>query len=133
MYQKAIKICTAGHEFKLGWDQQKRHDDRSKILHHIFFEENFEGKVTDFFRNNVAHLVRQSSLKYPGKKRSLDVVRDVTNVTPILWLAERFAIPLKTRETPRGLISVPQLFEIYLVLFMYVQSCEIESLEMLGC
>jgi len=43
----------------------------------------------------------------------------VCNVTPILWLAERFAIPLKTHEQPHGLVTIPQLFDIYLVLFMY--------------
>lgn len=36
-----------------------------------------------------------------------------------MWLAERFAIPLKTEEQPRGLLSLPQLFDIYLVLFIY--------------
>lgn len=43
----------------------------------------------------------------------------MTNVTPILWLAERFAIPLKSDEHPKGLISRPQLFDMWLVLFIY--------------
>lgn len=119
MYQKAIRNCTAGHDFMIGWDDAKKHDDRSKLLKEIFFEENFESKVAHFFSRNVSRLIKQSSLKYPGTKRSIDIVRDVTNVTPILWLAERFAIPLKTKEQPHGIISIPQLFEIYLVLFMY--------------
>lgn len=37
----------------------------------------------------------------------------------ILWLAERFAIPLKSQKHPRGLITRTELFELYLVLFMY--------------
>lgn len=40
-------------------------------------------------------------------------------MTPILWLAERFAIPLKSDEHPKGLLSLPQLFDIYLVMFIY--------------
>lgn len=119
MYQAAIRQCTDGHDFMIGWDEQKKHDERSALLHKIFFEDGFEKHVTKFFRENVVKLIKKSSLKYPGTRRSLDVVRDVCNVTPMLWLAERFAIPLKTREQPRGLVTVPQLFDIYLVLFIY--------------
>jgi len=119
MYQAAIRKCTDGHDFMIGWDEAKRHDERSKILHKVFFEEGFEANVTKFFREHVRRLIKESSLKYPGTRRSVDVVRDVCNVAPILWLAERFAIPLKTAARPRGLVTVPQLFDVYLVLFMY--------------
>lgn len=119
MYQAAIRNCTDGHDFMIGWDEAKRHDDRSSILHKVFFEDGFETNITNFFSTNVARLIKKSSLKFSGRKRSIDIVRDVTNVTPILWLAERFAIPLKTEQTPHGLISVPELFGLYLVLFMY--------------
>ncbi len=119
MYQAAIRQCTDGHEFMIGWDEQKRHDDRSAILHKAFFEDGFEAHVTKFFRENVAKLIKESSLEYLGKRRSVDIVRDVCNVTPMLWLADRFAIPLKTPEHPHGLVTIPELFDIYLVLFMY--------------
>lgn len=127
MYQAAIMNCTGGHEFMIGWDDAKRHDARSKILHQVFFEDGFEANVTKFFRSNVSRLIKESSLKYSGTKRSIDIVRDVTNVTPILWLAERFAIPLKTQKNPHGLLAVPQLFQLYLVLFMY-QSFNIQPM-----
>jgi cytochrome P450 len=119
MYQAAIRNCTDGHDFMIGWDEARRHDHRSNMLHKVFFEDDFEDKVTKFFRGHTSKLIKQSSLRYPGSKRSIDIVRDVTNVTPILWLAERFAIPLKTKEQPHGLLSIPQLFDAYLVLFMY--------------
>jgi hypothetical protein len=119
MYQAAIRNCTGGHDFMIGWDDAKRHDPHSSILHKVFFEEGFEANVSKFFRTNVAKLIKDHSLKYSDKRRSIDIVRDVTNVTPILWLAERFAIPLKTKEQPHGMLSVPELFGAYLVLFMY--------------
>lgn len=119
MYQKAIRNCTDGHDFIIGWDDAKRHDTRSNLLHKVFFEEGFEAKVSQFFKNNVAKLIKEHSLKYSGKRRSIDIVRDVTNVAPILWLAEKFAIPLKTHDKPHGLLSVTETFTIYLVLFMY--------------
>ncbi|CAG8979225.1 hypothetical protein HYALB_00011282 [Hymenoscyphus albidus] len=120
MYQAAIRHCTNDHDFMIGWDDAKRHKERSNILHKVFFEDGFEANVSKFFRTNVANLIKKHSLKYSNSsRRSIDIVRDVTNVTPILWLADRFAIPLKTAERPRGLISVPELFMAYLVLFMY--------------
>ncbi|KAK4998994.1 hypothetical protein LTR66_001873 [Elasticomyces elasticus] len=119
MYQAAIRNCTNGHDFMIGWDDAKRHDQRSTILHKVFFEEGFESKASKFFGTNTAHLIKQNSLKYAKSTRSIDIVRDVTNVTPILWLAERFAIPLKTQERPHGLLSTSQLFDLFLVLFMY--------------
>ena len=119
MYQAAIRNCSDGHDFMIGWDQQQRHDERSRLLHQVFFEPDFEAHVSSYFRKTVRHLIDQNSLAYPDSRRSINVVRDVCNVTPILWLAERFAIPLKTAKNPRGLLTRPELFDLYLVLFMY--------------
>lgn len=120
MYQKAIRQCTDGHDFMIGWDDAKRHDTRSEILHKAFFEEGFEKNVATFFREHVAKQIKEHSLKYSSSsKRAIDIVRDVTNVVPILWLADRFAIPLKTKEHPHGLLSANECFTAYLVLFMY--------------
>lgn len=119
MYQHAIRNCTAGRDFMLGWDEAKRHDDRSKFLHDVFFEQDFEANAAKFFRSTVADLIKKKALAYKGTRRSLNVVRDVCNVVPIMWLANRFAIPLKTEDTPRGVLTIPQLFECYIVLFMY--------------
>lgn len=119
MYQAAIRNCTDGHDFMIGWDQQKRHDERSNLLHKCFFEEGFEKNVAQWYSKHVKELIEKSSLQYPDGRCSIDIVRDVTNVTPILWLAERFAIPLKSQEHPNGLITRAELFDIFLVLFMY--------------
>jgi cytochrome P450 len=119
MYQKAIRMCTDNHDFMIGWDDAPRHDARSSILHKVFFEDGFETNITQFFETNVAKLIKDHSLKYGGTRRSIDIVRYVTNVTPILWLAERFALPLKTKEKPDGLITIPEALGVYLILFMF--------------
>lgn len=119
MYQAAIRHCTAGHEFMIGWDDAKKHDERSNILHKIFFEDGFEKNITEFFSTTVSRLIKKNSLKGAKGRMSIDIVRDVTNIAPILWLAERFALPLKTKEQPRGVMSIHEAFKAYLVLFMY--------------
>ena len=119
MYQAAIRNCTDGHDFMIGWDDAKRHEPRSNILHKVFFEEGFEGNVSEFFRSNVKRLIEENSLSFSKGRKTIDVVRDVTNITPILWLADRFALPLKTKGHPHGLMTINEAFTAYLVLFMY--------------
>jgi cytochrome P450 len=119
MYQAAIRNCTDGHDFMIGWDDAKRHDERSSILHKVFFEENFEKNVSEFFSKNVKQLIEKNSLGFSKGRKMIDIVANVTNITPILWLADRFAIPLKTPEHPHGVISIFEAFGAYLVMFMY--------------
>ena len=69
MYQKAIRNCTDGHDFMIGWDDAKRHDERSSILHKVMFEENFEAKMSQFFKTNVAKLIGRRHGPY-----SLDIL-----------------------------------------------------------
>jgi hypothetical protein len=119
MYQTAIRNCTNGHDFMIGWDDIKRHDERSNILHKVFFEETFDKNVSEFFRTNVKNLIEKNSLSFTKGRRSIDIVREVTNITPILWLANRFAIPLKTQEHPYGLMSVSKVLSAYLAVYLY--------------
>ncbi|KAK5688810.1 hypothetical protein LTS10_000788 [Elasticomyces elasticus] len=90
-----------------------------KILQGIFYEDHFETHVSQFFSANAAKQIKQSSLKYAGARRAIDIVRDVANVTPIAWLADRYALPLKTPNTPRGIFSLPELFEMFKVTAAY--------------
>lgn len=119
IYDPIIRSMNDGNGFIVGWDDKQQHDERSAILHKIFYEDNFEAKVTTFFQENVVKAIKKSSLKYPDARRSIDIVRDVTNIVPLQWIAQRFAIPLKTHEQPRGLLSLSQLFDITMVTFMY--------------
>lgn len=119
IYNDAIKDTTDGHEFMIGWDEQKRHDDSKAFLEKVLYEDGFEDHVKKFFSETVRKLIDKSSLKYPREKRAIDIVRDVTNVAPLLWLASRFAIPLKTLEQPRGLLSTSELLDLYIPIYRY--------------
>jgi hypothetical protein len=75
--------------------------------------------VGELFTENVNKLIKENSLQLSNGKRSIDIVRDVTNITPILWLADKFAIPLKTRDQPRSIVTPFEAFLGYLSMFMY--------------
>lgn len=140
MYQTAIRNVSEGTEFMIGWDDPKRHDPRSANLHKVFFEEGFEKNVTvstnffeivlwhtltwasqlqAFFGTTVQKLIQKNSLATVKGRKSIDIVRDVANIAPILWLAERFALPLKTTEQPRGVLTIYETFTVYMTLFFY--------------
>ncbi|KAL9061184.1 MAG: hypothetical protein Q9162_000329 [Coniocarpon cinnabarinum] len=119
MYQAAIRNCTDGHDFMIGWDDAKRHNERSDMLHRAFFEDGFEKNVSDFFSTNVKKLIQDNSLSFSKGRKTINIVRDVTNISPILWLADRLALPLKTPAHPHGILSIYEAFTAYLVLFMY--------------
>jgi hypothetical protein len=85
----------------------------------LFFDEGFEDSVRKFIAAETAKSIDECSLKYGGSRRALDVVRDITNIVPITWLARRLALPLKTVKSPRGLLTQPELFEAYTAIFEY--------------
>ncbi|KAN0062754.1 hypothetical protein ACQY0O_004949 [Thecaphora frezii] len=106
--------------FLLCSDDAELHDQRAQVLQAAFFSDRFEADVSAYFGTKVPELIHASSLAFrASKRRQIDIVRDVCNVAPILWLAKRFGIPLKTAEHPRGLISVPELSGGLLALFLY--------------
>lgn len=84
-----------------------------------YSEDGFEKNVASFFGESVRKLIKKGSLATVKGRASIDIVRDVTNIAPILWLADRFALPLKTTEQPHGILTIYETFTIYLSLFLY--------------
>jgi hypothetical protein len=119
LYQTASRNVANGHAFVNGFDDPKKQEDRTALLSKAFFEDGFDKNVTEFFSVNVKKLIEKNSLSFGRGRRYLDVVRDVANIAPILWLADRFALPLKTPEHPKGLMSIYETFTAYLVTYLY--------------
>ena len=90
-----------------------------KTLLSIFCEDHYESHVSSFFAEHTAQQIKDCSLRYPGVRRTFDVVRDITNYVPVAWLADRLALPLKTQRTPRGLYSIPELFGMFKIVAAY--------------
>ncbi|KAI8589889.1 linoleate diol synthase [Geranomyces variabilis] len=119
-YNKAIKNVSEGKEFIIGWDDKQQHDTRSKILHEAFYYPEFDEELIRFYQHTIPLLIEKRTLAFTNsKKRQIDIVRDVCNTAPILWISQKFAIPIKDDEHPKGLLSTPELFGILLVLFVY--------------
>lgn len=121
-YDRNLQPLTARAGFFLGYDDHARHDPMKSTMHEAFFEPGFEAHVRDFFRKHTVAAIQQSSLSFDrakDKRHQLNVVRDVFNKVPVLWVADKYAIPLKTATTPHGLLSPFELHALLTALFIY--------------
>lgn len=98
------QISPAG--FLIGFDEPSLHDPPRMILAKVFYPPGSAEATTKFFTTRIESLLEKKSLAYSNSKvRQIDIVRDVCNIVPIEWIADRFGLPIKTIKNPHGLVS----------------------------
>ncbi|MCO5556237.1 hypothetical protein L7F22_009783 [Adiantum nelumboides] len=118
-YEKSIK-GTLGVPFMICFDDETRHNEAHKRLAAAFFEPDFQKHIKDYFTNTTQAMLKKHVLAFHNSsRRQIDVVRDVCNVVPTLWVANKVGIPIKSEETPHGLMSHAELRLSLLVLFIW--------------
>ncbi|KAM0748029.1 linoleate diol synthase [Meredithblackwellia eburnea MCA 4105] len=96
LYNDAIKQITGNRGFLIGWDDHARHDPPNDRMMAAFHQQNFEAETAAFFTKHADYQIKL-----------------------LEWVADRFALPIKKPETPRGLFSIPELRLILLGLFVF--------------
>jgi len=92
------------------FDDHTRHDDAHKRLAQAFFEPDFQKHIKDYFTKTTQFMLKKHVLAFSNSsRRQIDVVRDVCNVVPTLWVAQKIGIPIKSSETPHGIMSAAEL------------------------
>ncbi|CAO1625574.1 unnamed protein product [Parajaminaea phylloscopi] len=120
IYHYNLDLLTDRAGFMIGFDDKSTHDRMSGFMHEAFFEPNFESNVREWYaKATKAHIAKAVLSFSNSKRRQLNVTRDVFNTVPVIWLADRYAIPLKTEATPHGLFTVFQLQAMLTGLFIY--------------
>lgn len=119
VYQPRVRNIAGGNQVSPTLASAQGLDPWTERLQTLICEDGYEDNVAAFFSNTVQKLIQTNSLATVKGRRSLDIVRDVTNVAPVLWLADRFAIPLKTAAHPKGLLSINETLTAYLNLSNY--------------
>lgn len=94
----------------------------ANAIRKAFFEPGFDANVIKFFSEFTREKIRKHSLKVDATStnKQLDVVKDIINVVPIYWIAGKVGIPLKTTESPFGLVTVFDLHNTLLTLAAFV-------------
>ncbi|KAL9931992.1 hypothetical protein V8E36_009053 [Tilletia maclaganii] len=120
LYGHNILEVTDGWGFMIQYDDHHRHDPLKEIIYEPFFSGNFEADVKNYFTSHTKAQIDKCAIAYStGERRQIDVVRDITNIVPIRWLAQKYGLPLRTEETPHGLFSTAELLMLLLALFIY--------------
>ncbi|KAK0567939.1 hypothetical protein OC844_000029 [Tilletia horrida] len=116
-------ISSNGHSIVLTFATAQQDDAQAKLIAGPFFTKDFDEGVKTVFAAHTRAQVETSRMPIKnGQHYQLDVVRDIANVVPILWLGQKFSIPLKTAHEPAGLISPAQLLSALTTLFTCTSS-----------
>ena len=65
----------------------------------------FEDRVRSYMARNIEYQVKMFSLTQKNSTtRQLDVIHHVSSVVVVKWIAQRFALPIKSESRPGGLV-----------------------------
>lgn len=78
-------------------------------------------EVKSFYEVTTTNLLNKYSYKVPGTKtRQVDIVRDVSNLVNARFAASVFSLPIKTEESPRGIYTEQELYQVLSLLFICI-------------
>ncbi|KAE8228900.1 hypothetical protein CF326_g6150 [Tilletia indica] len=83
----------------------------SRIIFHTY-------DVMKYLTSHTGSQIQKCAI-HGGKRRHINDIRDIANVVPITWLAQKYGIPLKIQETPHEILSACELLMVLIPLFMY--------------
>jgi hypothetical protein len=75
------------------------------------------------YEQTTTKLLKAYSYKAPGTKtRQVDIVRDVANLVNARFAASLFSLPIKTEESPRGIYTEQELYQVLTICFICILS-----------
>ncbi|KAK4702162.1 linoleate 10R-lipoxygenase, partial [Phenoliferia sp. Uapishka_3] len=122
IYAPNIKhIVNTEYGFFIGFDDMKNHARDRNIMDQAMFPPGYEQGIRKFYTDTTKALIAKKSWSYDDNKTfTLDVVRDVTTIASVLWVANTFGIPLKTESNPHGLMTPQELYLMLSAFFIFV-------------
>ncbi|KAK4699084.1 hypothetical protein P7C70_g7182, partial [Phenoliferia sp. Uapishka_3] len=122
IYGPSIKqIVGNNYGFFIDSDNVKEHARDRDVMDKALFPTGWEVPLKKFFAETTRNLTKSKSWSYDGgKTMNLDVVRDVTTIAVVDWVANQFGFPLKTKDNPRGLMTPQELHGMLATFFAYV-------------
>jgi hypothetical protein len=82
------------------------------------YPKDWQREVKTFYEQTTAKLLKAYSYKVPGTKTyQVDIVRDVSNLVNARFAASVFSLPIKTEETPKGIYTEQELYQVLCLCF----------------
>ncbi|PBP23131.1 heme peroxidase [Diplocarpon rosae] len=112
----------SGVDFALAGDNPPNTASRimmKKAIH----PDNWHYEVKSFYEQTTAKLLRDYGFKVPGKSiYQVDIVRDVSNLVNARFAASLFSLPIKTEETPHGIYTEQEMYQVLSLCFICIFS-----------
>jgi cytochrome P450 len=115
-----MKKLGDGYGCVLAMDDNPQHDaDKAVVMHALFPTKDSIASYAQWYREMTAKQIKEKSWKYDGVPgMHVDIVKDVINTVSVHWSADRLCgIPLKTKDNPRGLYTVQEVYDMFTTLF----------------
>ncbi|KAK0557201.1 hypothetical protein OC846_000651 [Tilletia horrida] len=94
-YRAPIEIVSQGHNYVMGMDNLDEHQTNRDLLMELAYPRGWQRTFDHFFFEKSSKLIQEKSLQYTAGVRILDVVKDICNIVPMAYAAQRFGIPLR--------------------------------------
>ncbi|KAM0748536.1 linoleate diol synthase [Meredithblackwellia eburnea MCA 4105] len=122
IYAKSIcEIVGTPYGFFINFDEIMKHARDRDLMDAALFPFGYEVQIKEFYEKITYQLLREKSWSYDnGTTFNVDVVRDVTTLASVYWVANTFGIPLKTEKSKFGVLTPQQLYLMLTAFFTYV-------------
>ena len=90
---------------------------KESIQEALHTDGNWDAHVRAYFEKITVHLLQKKAYRLAGKNQ-VDIIRDVGNLGPVHFVAEMFALPLKTDERPLGIFTDHELYVVMVSIFV---------------
>ncbi|KAI1767354.1 linoleate diol synthase [Hypoxylon sp. FL1150] len=94
-------------------------DDQREYLPNQLQAEDWTSQIKTFYSRLTENLIFENKYKLAGQN-FIDVIRDVGNIGPVHFVSKLFSLPLKTKDSPKGIYSEQELYTALAVLFVTV-------------
>lgn len=109
-----------GVDYCLAGDKPPNEASRKLVMKGLYPGQ-WQQEVTKFYEQNTTKLLKMYSYKVPGTKtRQVDIVRDVANLVNARFAASVFSLPIKTEESPRGIYTEQELYQVLTICFICI-------------
>ncbi|GME51790.1 Cytochrome P450 [Neofusicoccum parvum] len=109
-----------GSHFMLSGDEPL-HANQRKTMAKSLYRENWHRDVKTFYEHITLKLLHEKSFKIAGTNH-VDLTREhsVGNLAHVHFASNMFSLPLKTKETPRGIFTEHEMYMALAVIFVCI-------------
>jgi linoleate 8R-lipoxygenase/9,12-octadecadienoate 8-hydroperoxide 8R-isomerase/linoleate 8R-lipoxygenase/9,12-octadecadienoate 8-hydroperoxide 8S-isomerase len=110
-------------QFCLSGDGPPAHASRDHVKKCLYAPSNWNAEIAHFYQQtttNFLHHEERRVLLPGGQQYEADIVRDVINPLNTRFIAAFFGMPIKTAETPHGIFTEFELYNLLTAMFASV-------------